>query len=386
MTSLALRGGRVWDGLADRSAEMAVVIDGGHVAALDGATSAAATLDVSGCTVMPGLIEAHAHLCFDATPGWKATYDADSAGRMLLRMATNGQRMLRAGITTVRDLGAPTSLSVELREAIASGLVEGPRLLVAGAPITTTGGHCHFMGGEADGELDVRRAVREHLKAGVDWIKVMATGGNMTPRTNTLAPQYTVDELAAIVAEAHRVRRRVTAHAHGIEGIRVCVAARVDMIEHCSFSTPGGMELDPALIAEIAVAGIIVSPTVSIGFRNWPDDGRKQRRAEILQELFRANCQVIMSTDCGIPGVPHEALGGALEVITEAARLTPVQALRLATSRSASLLELHDRGTIEPGQAADLLVVEGDPTVDLTALNNVRYVFKGGALMRRTLP
>jgi imidazolonepropionase-like amidohydrolase len=365
---------------------MAVVIDDGHVVALDGASGAPSTLDISGCTAIPGLVEAHAHLCFDATPGWKATYDADSPGRMLLRMAANGQRMLRAGITTVRDLGAPTSLSVELREAIASGLVDGPRLLVAGAPITTTGGHCHFMGGEADGELDVRRAVREHLKVGVDWIKVMATGGNMTPRTNTFAPQYTVDELAAIVAEAHRVRRRVTAHAHGIEGIRVCVAAGVDMIEHCSFSTPGGMELDAALIAEIAAAGIIVSPTVSIGYRNWPDDGRKQRRAEILQELFRANCQVIMSTDCGIPGVPHEALGGALDVIAEAARLTPVQALCLATSRSASLLELHDRGTIVPGHAADLLVVEGDPTVDLTALKNVRYVFKGGALVHAAYP
>jgi imidazolonepropionase-like amidohydrolase len=383
MAKLTLRGGCAWDGFSASPVESPVVVDGPRIAASDGAGD---SLDVSGCTVMPGLIEGHAHLCFDTTPGWRGTYDGDTPARMLLRMAAYGRRMLRAGITTVRDLGAPTELAIELRDSIGSGLTEGPRLLVAGAPITTTGGHCWFMGGECDGELGVRRQVRERVKAGTDWIKVMATGGNMTPRTNTFAAQFTVEELRACVAEAHRLRRKVAAHAHGIEGIRVATEAAVDCIEHCSFTTPGGYEFDQGLLEEIAKRGILVSPTVSIGFRNWPDDGRKEQRGRVLKALLDADCRVLMSTDCGIPGVPHEALGGGLEVLQEATGYSPVEILKLATSRSAELLELNDRGVLEPGRLADLVVVEGDPTQDLTALQRIRYVLKDGEVVFAARP
>jgi imidazolonepropionase-like amidohydrolase len=296
-------------------------------------------------------------------------------------MASNGRKMQRAGITTVRDLGAPTGLSIELREALDAGLAEGPRLLVAGAPITTTGGHCWFMGGECDGEIGIRRNVREHVKAGTDWIKVMATGGNMTPRTNTFAPQFTVEELRALIEEAHRLRRKVAAHAHGIEGIRVATEAGVDCIEHCSFTVPSGYEQDSELIAQIAAKGILVSPTVSVGFRNWPEDGRKQQRGAVLKALIDAGCAVLMSTDCGIPGVPHEALAGGMEVLQEATGSSAVEILKLATSRSAELLGLPDRGAIEAGRLADLLVVEGDPTTDLAALQRVRMVIQGGDIV-----
>jgi len=379
MSKLILRGGLVWDGTAASASEGVVVSEGEHIAASDGASGR--TLDVSGCTVMPGLIEGHAHLCFDATPGWKSTYDSDSPARMLLRMAANSGKMLQAGITTVRDLGAPTALAVELRDASLSGLTKGPRLLVSGSPITTTGGHCWFMGGECDGEIGLRRNVREHVKAGTDWIKVMATGGNMTPRTNTFAAQFTVVELRACIEEAHRLRRKVAAHAHGVEGIRVAVAAGVDCIEHCSFTTPGGYEFDQSLIDKIASKGILVSPTVSVGFRNWPDDGRRRQRGDVLKALLDSGCKVLMSTDCGIPGVPHEALAGGMEVLTEATGYPAVEILKLATSRSAELLELPDRGVIEPGRLADLLVVEGNPTEDLSTLSNVRYVIQGGEIV-----
>jgi imidazolonepropionase-like amidohydrolase len=375
MGKFQLRGGQVWDGLADAPVERTLAVDGEQIAASDGSGE---TVDVSGCTVIPGLIEGHAHLCFDATAGWRATYDTDSPAKMALRMAAHGQRMLRAGITTVRDLGSPTDVGIELRDAIASGLVEGPRLLVAGAPITTTGGHCWFMGGECDGELGIRKQVREHVKAGTDWIKVMATGGNMTPRTNTFAPQFTVYELRACIEEAHRLRRKVAAHAHGIEGIRVATEAGVDCIEHCSFTAPGGYEFDQALIDTIAARNILVSPTVSIGFRNWPDDGRRQQRGQVLKALLDSRCKVLMSTDCGIPNVPHEALAGGMEVLQDLTDYPPVEILKLATSRSAELLELKDRGTLEPGRLADLLVLEGDPTRDLSALGRVRMVVQGG--------
>ncbi|MEO8541785.1 MAG: amidohydrolase family protein, partial [bacterium] len=257
------------------------------------------------------------------------------------------------------------------------------RLLVAGAPITTTGGHCWFMGGECDGETGIRKNVREHVKAGTDWIKVMATGGNMTPRTNTFAPQFTVSQLKALIEETHRLRRKVAAHAHGVEGIRVATEAGVDCIEHCSFTTPGGYEHDQDLIAAIARKGILVSPTVSVGFRNWPDDGRKQQRGAVLKALLDAGCKVLMSTDCGIPGVPHEALAGGMEVLQETTRYPAVEILKLATSRSAELLELDDRGTIEPGKFADVVVLDGDPTIDLSALGRVRMVIRGGEVVFR---
>ena len=226
-----------------------------------------------------------------------------------------------------------------------------------------------------------RSAVREHVIAGVVWIKVMATGGNMTPRTNTFAPQFTVQELRACIDEAHRLRRKVTAHAHGSEGIRVATEAGVDMIEHCSFTSPDGYDYEPADGARIAAAEIGVSPTVSIGYLRWPDDGRRERRAEIMRDMLAQHCNVLMSTDCGIPGVPHEALGAAIKVLADMSGLEPVEALRLATSRSAELLGLPDRGVIAPGRLADLLVVDGDPTQGLAALERVRYVFKGGELV-----
>ena len=377
--AFVLRGGRAWDGRSDTARETAVAVDG----AIAGSAGPGESIDMSGCTVVPGLMEAHAHLCFNGEANWRQVYDADSPVGMALRMAGNGRTMLEAGITTVRDLGAPTATSIEVRDAFAKGLVAGPDLLVAGAPITTTGGHCHFMGGEADGELEVRRAVRERVKAGCDWIKVMATGGNMTRGTNTLAAQYTVPELRACIEEAHRLRLRVAAHCHGTAGIRAAVEAGVDMLEHCSFTGEGRIDFDPAVVDAIADKGIIVSPTVSIGWRKWADDGLRRARAEALKTMFARGCKVIMSPDCGIPGVPHAALAGALDVLSEYAAMPPVEALKLATSRAAELLDLPDRGVIAEGKRADLLVVEGDPLSDLLALRRVRLVVKAGEIVFR---
>ncbi len=345
MPGLTLAGGRVWDGLDDATAAGEVYVDGGLIAAAAG--EGARVIDVSGCTVLPGLIEGHGHLCFNAQPDWRAVYDGDSPTRMLLRMQGHAASALRAGITTFRDLGAPTPLAIELREAIRGGLVVGPDLVVAGAPVTTTGGHCWFMRGEADGELGVRVAVRERVKAGVDWIKVMASGGNMTPGSNIFAAQYSVAELRAGIDEAHRLDRRVAAHAHGVAGIQMAVEAGVDVLEHCSFQTPAGSVKDASVVAEIARRGILVSPTISGRLLEQQDTERFQLRADLVRALRT------MQAMTGQSGV---------------------EVLRLATSTSARLLRLPDRGTIAVGQRADLLVVEGDPTCDLEALGRVRAV------------
>lgn len=378
MEAFTLASGRVWDGLDSGTAAGEVHVDGGVISESPGGHSR--VIDVSGCTVLPGLIEGHTHLAFNAQSDWRAVFDADSPARMLLRMQGHAMTALRAGITTVRDLGAPTDLAVALRDAIRGGLVAGPDLLVAGAPVTTTGGHCWFIGGEADGELGVRVAVRERVKAGVDWIKVMASGGNMTPGSNPFAAQYSVAELRAILEEAHRLDRRVAAHAHGVAGIEVAVEAGVDVLEHCSFQTAAGSVKDLAVIAEIARKGILVSPTISGRLLHQPD--RFPQRADLVRALFEAGCDIFMSTDCGIPGLPHDDLVRALRTMQEMTAQSPVEVLRLATSTSARLLRLPDRGCIAPGQRADLLVVEGDPTRDLEALERVRAVIAGGRLVR----
>lgn len=380
-TSLVLTGGRVWDGTADGTASGDVVVEGGRVAVTP--EGEPERLDVSGLTVLPGLIEAHAHLCFNAGADWRAVYDADTPSSMLLRMAGHAQRMLRAGITTVRDLGAPTDLAISLRDSARAGAIVAPDILVAGAPVTPTGGHCWFMGGEADGVEGLRVAVRERQKAGVDWIKVMASGGNMTPGTNPFAPQFTVEELTAIREEAHRVGLRVTAHAHGVEGIRVAVEAGVDGLEHCSFQAPEGNAPDDALIARIASEGILVSPTITGGLATAEGTPRWESRGDVVRRIFTAGCRVVMSTDCGIPNTPHEDLAVSMGILQRLTDLAPVEVLKLATSTSAVHLGLPDRGVIAEGTRADLIVVDGDPTEDLGALRRIRAVVRAGEVVYR---
>ncbi|GAB4324301.1 MAG: amidohydrolase family protein [Dehalococcoidia bacterium] len=382
VSPLVIEGGQVWTGEGDRRCHQRIAVIDGLIADVDELPEAVERFDATGCTVIPGLIEAHAHLCFSATRDWRHVYDSDGPNRMLLRMAHHARLMVEAGITTVRDLGAPTELAIAARDAVREGLVAGPDLLVSGAPITTTGGHCWFMGGEADGELGVRIAVRERVKAGVDWIKVMASGGNMTPGTNVEAAQYTVAELRAVVEEAHRLNKPVAAHAHGVAGIEVAVEAGVDTIEHCSFQTAAGSRVDREVVEAVARCGIVVSPTISPGFGSLSRE-RYAARAEVVRALFAAGCHVVMSTDCGIPNAPHAQLARAMALLADMGGLPALDVLRLATSRSAELLGLADRGIIAQGKRADLLVVGGDPTRDLAALEDVRLVVAGGQVAFR---
>ncbi len=376
-----LTGARTWDGTSD-----ALAAGDLHVAAgllMDDVTPGAQPLALDGLTVLPGLIEAHAHLCFNGGADWRAVYDGDAPTAMALRMAGHARRMLDAGITTVRDLGAPTPLAIEVREAARAGLVVAPDLLVAGAPITITGGHCWFMHGEADGVEGVRVAVRQRHKAGVDWIKVMASGGNMTPGSDPMRAQYSVEELRAVVEEAHRHDLRVTAHAHGVEGIRVAVKAGVDGLEHCSFQAPQGSVKDDAVIEAIARQGIVVSPTIVGSLAAAEGTPRWALRAELTRALFQAGCRVVMSTDCGIPGTPHEGLATSMGTLQRLSGLSALEVLRLATSTSADLLGLADRGVLQAGKRADLVAVEGDPTQDLGALQRVRMVMRAGEVVYR---
>jgi imidazolonepropionase-like amidohydrolase len=403
---LVVRGARLFDGHSARLVERPVVlVEGGRVVAVEtGAVASpagAVELGLGDVTLLPGLIDVHVHLGFDAGPDPVARMRADDDATLLLRMAKHARRALRAGVTTLRDLGDRNFLGITLREWYRAELTSalaappgvepvmnadlGPEILAAGPPVTVTGGHCHFMNGEVDGELGVRRGVRERVKRGVDVIKIMATGGNMTPGTNPLAPQFTLAELRAAVEEAHRLGKKLTAHAHGAEGVALAVEAGADGIEHCTFQVADGIAADQGVIERIAAQGIACAPT--IGRPPWhplppQTAARREARMRLIERMHRAGVRLVTGTDAGITGVPHDSATWGVRAFT-AAGLSNVEALRTATSVAAEACGIAERkGRLAPGMDADMFAVGGDPLVDLNALDDVRTVFRAGVRVR----
>jgi imidazolonepropionase-like amidohydrolase len=320
---LAIRADRLFDGVDAVPVERAaVLVEAGRIVAVlsrEEPPTGALTVDLGAVTLLPGLVDSHVHLVFDASDDPVAGLADTDDDRLLAAMRDRARVALSAGITTVRDLGDRGYVSLRLRDELADDPAGGPQVLAAGPPLTTGRGHCWFLGGEtARGADAVRAAVREHADRGVDVIKVMATGGELTPGTSSHEAQFTADELRAAVDEAHRHGLPTTAHAHGAGGIANAVAAGIDMIEHGSFITADGAESDRAVIAAIG-----------------------------------------------------------------AARIPPVDTLRSVTSLAARACGLGDRkGRIAPGFDADLLAVAGDPLTDPAALTAVSAVFRAGVRVR----
>ena len=333
--------------------------------------------DLGDATLLPGLIDAHVHLAFDGSPHPVQRMMSESDNEQIVLMLRSARELLSVGVTTARDLGARGYTDVVVRDAIARGDARGPRLLTAGSPITTTGGHCWFMGGEADGPDAVRLKVREHHKNRVDHIKVMATGGNMTPGSAPWHAQFSGDELTVAVEEAHRLGHKVAAHCHGLEGIRRAVAAGVDSLEHCSFQKKDSFgAIDPDLAQTVADSDSYVSPTTNFRVREFraliPGMGNA------VGELYKRGAQIIMSTDAGIDGVPHYGFVGGMESLEDAG-LPSQECLVAATSRSAHALGIGEvTGQLAAGLAADIIAVEGDPREGVAALHDLVLVMTNG--------
>ena len=317
---------------------------------------------------MPGLIDSHVHLGFDGGPNPAARMRSETDEQQLVLMLHSARDLLGVGVTTARDLGARAYLDVVVRDAIAAGLARGPRMVVATRPITVTGGHCWFMGGEADSDDELRRMVRTHHKHGADLIKVMSTGGFMTTGSAPWYAQFTQAQLAVIVEEAGRVDKPVAAHAHGIEGIRRAVEAGVTTLEHCSFVTETNeRRFDEPLAARIADRRIFVCPTINV---NAPYVAELTGIVvgEHLIAMHEMGVRLIAGTDAGIDNTPHHQYVGGLEyLVTLGFRAAEV--LAMATTEAAAALGVDTiTGRLAPGFDADVIVVDGDPSTDIAAL------------------
>jgi imidazolonepropionase-like amidohydrolase len=334
--------------------------------------------DYPGSTIMPGLIDSHVHLAFDGGPNPAGRMRAETGEQQLMLMLRSARQLLGVGVTTARDLGSRAYLAVAVRDAIAAGLARGPRLVVAACPITVTGGHCWFMGGEADSEDDLRRLVRTHHKHGADLIKVMSTGGFMTTGSAPWYAQFTTAQLAVIVEEAARVDKPVAAHAHGTEGIRRAVEAGVTTIEHCSFVTETNeRRFSEPLAARIAERGMFVCPTIS-GSAPYIAELAGIEVGAHVKAMHDMGVRIIAGTDAGIDNNPHHQYVGGLEYLVTLG-FQPAQVLAMATTEAAAALGLGaTTGRLARGYDADLIIVRGDPQADIAALRDLCRVIARG--------
>jgi imidazolonepropionase-like amidohydrolase len=328
-------------------------------------------------------MDAHVHLELD--PQHRRPPQLDDP-RDPQAMAERAAAMVRAGITTARDLGGGVWAELELRNRIAAGEIPGPRLLCAGQPLTCPGGHCHFWGGEVDGPASARQVIERQVSHRVDLIKVMATGGMFTPGTDPAGAQFDLDTLTGIVDTARLHGLPVAAHCHGTRGIELAARAGVRTIEHCSWMGEAGWagNYEDAVARLMLARGVWVSPTVNRGWQRYldnPDPTKLTRIRAAFQAMLALGIAVVASTDAGIPGVFHHELPQALDVFSRIAQCSAEVALRSATSDAARALGLEAvTGRLAPGFAADLLLVDGDPLQDLTALSRPVAVWAAGRL------
>jgi imidazolonepropionase-like amidohydrolase len=391
--AVAVRDGRVHGVYADRVPEGVLPRD-------------AQTIDLPGHTILPGLIDAHVHLVLpgDGTPFETTVREPD--GVLLAIALRNAQAALAAGITTLRDCGGMRETTFQLRRAQSLGYAEIPRLHLCGQPLTITGGHCWYFGGEADGPDALRSKVRALVKAGADYIKIMATGGG-TIGTISWRPSYSAEELRTAVEEAHRFGRRVAIHSLCAEATRNVLAAGADQIEHANFlvDETGRQEFDPRVADEIARTATPVTTTLAVGHyviqtlsvmeRRTPEEqvmlDRWRRMLEQnldnVRRLRRAGVRLIAGTDAGWRFTPFDGLVTEMELLCEAGAGT-AEAIVAATSGAAGAAGLgNTRGTIREGMAGDLIAVPGDPLADLDVLRRPALVMLAGAVVaQRTVP
>ena len=349
-------------------------------------------IDGQGGTIMPGMINCHVHLTNDGSPDLFGQVERDSVTVSALRGYLNLQATLQSGVTSVRDCGAANGIALDLARAVDDGLVPGPRIRAAGRVITMTGGHGHFIGREADGPAGVRQATRAEIKAGAHFIKAMATGGVLTPGVVPTQTALQPDELEQVAREAHNAGRRAACHAIGNEGIKNAIRAGIDSIEHGFYLDDEALELaldrGTVLVPTLIAVNQIVNNGKTGAMPAWvveKAESESGHHRESFAAGVRSGMKVAAGTDAGTPFNPHTYLPQELALMVDYG-MRPMEAIVAATRNAAENLDLApDVGTLEVGRLADIVVVDGDPSSDITAAGRVRFVMKDGVLARDDL-
>jgi imidazolonepropionase-like amidohydrolase len=378
----------MFDGRAVKQHAGVLVVDrairwaGPHARAPRDARGADSVVEGGDGALTPGLIDCHVHLCFVGEPNFVAEAQV-SEPYAAVKCVRNGERQLAAGVTTVRDLGGPGAVVCEVGKAISDGRVRGPRVVASGQALTITGGHgWNSFARQVDGPDGLRVAVREQVRSGARSIKIVATGGVLTPGVTVDFTAFTPEEVDAAVDEAHKWGVPIAAHAIGRTGIENCVRAGIDSIEH-------GSQITAELARQMHDRGTFHVPTINAlrGIVDHPEDVPAyavEKGRQILgmaQDAFRRAIRAGVRHACGTDaGTPHNHHGGAPQEIIRMVEwgLTPLAAMRAATSNAADLLRVPSVGSIEEGKAADLVLWESDPVQDVTALLRPRLVMMAG--------
>jgi imidazolonepropionase-like amidohydrolase len=344
---------------------------------------------------MPGFIEMHSHMHISGDHENYEQLTTENDETLLIRASAAVRTALLSGVTTMRDLGAKNSISLAIRAACQQNLIPGPTMIIAGAPITTTGGHCHMFGIEVNTKDEVIKAVRDQFHAGVDWIKIMATGGNFTPGTNPKRPQYDLDILTAAVSDAHRLGMKIAAHCHATAGVEIAATAGVDNIVHCSWNAESAGELydyKPDIADLIANNGIYVDPTLALNHLNElrgrkkpaPTLSNPTLRMEILHDMWERGIKFVTGMDSGMTNAYFGDFAFIPQVMVEKMGISEMDAILTSTKTSAECLGLSDTiGMIKPGMTADIVITDGNPLSDIKMLHNVDTILHLGKIVKK---
>jgi imidazolonepropionase-like amidohydrolase len=403
MATTRITGARVYDGRGNAAMDdCVVVIDGSKITWVGPSDAAPASestsehvIDARGLTLLPGLIDSHVHLC--AEPLRPPTYDPMGIGedQLALHVLSHAQQALRAGITTLVDCGGREYVTLTVRDSINAGVVSGARILTTGLGITITGGHFNWFAIEADDESELRKAARTLIKHGVDHIKLFGTDGGVTMTSNPAMAQYSVQEFRTVIEEAERGGVTVTTHVHGTPGIRNAIAAGIHRLEHCQFfNEEGGISFDTELTEQIVEKGIPISLGMARRWRTTSEieehltprqlkqRGIREERIGVLRRFREMGVKIVASTDAGMTSTPFDDLPNLMTFLHLEVGMTVPEVIHSATGRAAEAIGVSDTiGTIEPGKAADLLLIDGNPEQTISALTSPRYVIKAGVVI-----